>query len=250
MSLNLPPDLSAKETPRCPHFGPCGGCSLQNVCYEDQIRGKQLALRELLSCNVPVIPSPQPYNYRFKMACVAAFGKLGFRMRGTHKQVVDLHECHVVSPRVSALLSRLHTWIDEYNIEGYDYLRFCGDLRYIVTRHAFSSDQLMVTVTTAAKDTAAGPLLDRLRDCAESVVWMVNPTPTDVPEGKIEKIHGPGHIRQRIGNCDFILGPYSFFQNNLLLVDEMFNEITRHTRGYVMDLYCGVGTIGISCAAR
>lgn len=248
MSLNLPADLPRNAQPRCPYFGQCGACALQDVDYSEQVQAKEAALRQLLGRDVAVVPSPSPYNYRFKMAYVAAFGKLGFRKWGSHKQVVDLCQCHVVRPRVSRLLERVHEWMHEFNVEGYDYIRFQGDLRYVVTRDAFSSDQLMVTLTTASTQTAVRPILDRLRDHADSVVWMVNPTISDVPEGQVQEIHGLEYIRQRIGRHEFLLGPYSFFQNNLLLVDEMFAEIVRHAYGSVMDMYCGVGTIGICCS--
>lgn len=250
VALDLPGNLPKTSVPRCPYFTQCGACALQDVDYADQVRAKETALQELLSRPIQVVPCPEPYNYRYKMAYVAAFGKLGFRMCGDHKRVVDLHQCHLVRPRVSRLLAQIQDWVHELNIEGYDYIRFQGDLRYVVTRDAFSSNQLMVTLTTASTQTAIGPLLDRLAGCVESVVWMVNPTPTDVPEGQVQHIRGLEHIRQRIGHCEFLLGPYSFFQNNLLLVDEMFAEIASHARGFVMDLYCGVGTIGLYCASR
>lgn len=248
MALVLPPNLPKNAVPRCPHFTPCGACSLQDMEYAAQVRAKEEAIHHLLHRPVQVVPSPQPYGYRYKMAYVAAFDRFGFRMRGDHKHVVDLHECHVVRPRVSTLLGRMHDWIREFSIEGYDYINFKGDLRYVVMRDAASSDQLMVTLVTSASQTRVKPLLDRLCDHADSVVWMVNATMSDVSEGTLQEIRGLTHIRQRIGHCEFLLGPYSFFQNNLLLCEAMFAEIASHVQGFLLDLYCGVGSIGLFCA--
>jgi len=250
VSLRLPRHLPKTTEPRCPHFGRCGGCALQHVDYAEEVRIKQDALRELLNRDITVVPSPKPYNYRLKMTYVAAFGKLGFRKAGSRKQVVDLRECHLVRQRVSALLDDLHRWMLEFDIEGYDYLGHRGDLRYVVVRDAFSSNQLMVTLTTGSEQTRIGPLLDRLAERADSVVWMVNDTRTDVPEGRLQEVRGLDCIRQRVGHREFLLGPYSFFQNNLLLIDEMFAEIAGHVHGFAMDLYCGVGTIGLYCSDR
>lgn len=250
MALKLPADLPRTALPRCPYFGTCGGCALQDVEYAEQVRAKGAALRELLGFDVPLVPSPSPYNYRYKMEFVAAFGRLGFRLMGDYKQVVDLRECHLVQPRVSALLEDLHRWTEEFGVEGYDYMRHHGDLRYVVTRHAISSDQLMVTLITASPQTRVQPILDRLADKAESVVWAVNPEITDTACGRIERVTGLPHIRQRLGRFEFLLGPQTFFQNNLLLAEAMFEEIAAHVSGSVMDLFCGVGSIGIFCSDR
>ncbi len=234
--------------PRCPYFGTCGGCALQDVAYADQVRAKQAALRNLLGRDVPLVASPSPYNYRYKMEYVVAFGHLGFRRMGDYKQAVDLDQCHLVAPRVSALLGDLHRWMAEFNIEGYDYTRHRGDLRYVVTRHALSSDQLMVTLLTAAATSRVEPLLERLTARAESVIWAINPDITDVAYGRVHRVLGSPHVRQRIGRFEFLLGPNTFFQNNLLLADAMFDQIARHASGFLLDLFCGVGTIGIVCS--
>lgn len=250
MALKLPAEMPRTALPRCPYFGTCGGCALQDVEYAEQVRAKEAALRQLLGFDVPVVASPSPYNYRYKMEYVAAFGKLGFRRMGDYKQVVDLRECHLVQPRVSALLEDLHGWMEEFGVEGYDYTRHRGDLRYVVTRHAIRSDQLMVTLITASTQTRALPLLERLAGKAESVVWAVNPDITDIAYGRVERVLGSPQIRAQVGRFEFLLGPQTFFQNNLLLVEAMFEEIATHVAGYVMDLFCGVGSIGIFCSDR
>lgn len=250
MAIELPSDLSRTAQPRCPYFGTCGGCALQDVEYAEQVRAKRVALRDLLGIDVPLVPSPQPYNYRYKMEFVAAFGRLGFRLMGNYKQVVDLRECHLVRPRVSGLLEDLHRWMEEFGVEGYDYMRHCGDLRYVVTRHAFRSDQLMVTLVTGSTKTRIEPLLERLAEKVESAVWVVNPDITDTAYGRVERVVGLPHIRQRIGRFEFLLGPQTFFQNNLLLVEAMFEEIKSHVAGSLLDLFCGVGSIGLFCSDR
>jgi tRNA (uracil-5-)-methyltransferase len=259
VTLKLPADLSRTARPRCPYFGTCGGCALQDVEYAEQVKAKAAALRELFGADVPVVPSPLPYNYRHKMEYVAAFGKLGFRRTGDYRQVVDLRECHLVPPRISELLGDLHRWIAEFGVEGYDYMRHQGDLRYVVTRQAVTcnlspvtcaADQLMVTLVTAGTQTRVGALLERLAHKAESVVWATNPHVADVACGQVQRIIGVPHIRQRVGRFEFLLGPDSFFQNNLLLVEAMFGEIAGHVSGRVLDLFCGVGSIGIYCAER
>ncbi len=248
MALNLKIDSERSATPRCQHFGECGGCSFQDVEYEDQLMAKKNALKEILERDIEIIPSPTQYNYRHRMDFVVAFGKTGFRKRGDYKSVVDLKECHLVSPRVSDFLVQAKKWIEELGIEGYNYLSHYGDLRYLVTRHAMSTDELMITAVTASKQTDTAPLLDKLKTIADSVVLSVQDRVGDDSTGDIQSIEGRETIIQHILGNEFEISPNCFFQNNLMLIDSMFEEIIRHVEGLTLDLYCGVGTIGISAA--
>ena len=73
-----------KVEPVCKHFGRCGGCYLQDLSYEDQLRVKLEFLKELFSDRFElegvIIPSPQPLYYRHRMDYVCAFSKMGLRI--------------------------------------------------------------------------------------------------------------------------------------------------------------------------
>ena len=68
--------------PRCQHFGPCGGCSLQSLQYAAQLQHKQqlvvAALRRIAKVPnaeqivLPITPSRQQYGYRNKVRINAA----------------------------------------------------------------------------------------------------------------------------------------------------------------------------------
>ncbi len=245
MALELPEILNRSAQPRCRHFGECGGCSLQDVPYEEQVAVKSKTVSEFLDRDVIVVPSPEPYGYRHRMDYITAFGKIGLRKKGDAKTVVNLEECHIVQPRVGELLQQILAWMQEFDIKWYDPYRHFGDLRYITTRHAISSDELMIIVVTGAEETATAPLCEKIAESVESVVWVVQPRKGDDSHGDVKRIYGAPVIHQQIGRCTFEIGPNCFFQNNLLLIDEMFEEIGRNVDGRVLDLYCGVGTIGI-----
>lgn len=106
MALTLPDDLPKTATPRCSHFGECGGCSLQDIAYTDQITAKEDAIEELVGRRVNVVPSPDPWGYRHRMDYIVAFGKVGLRKRGDGKSVVGLTECSIAPPRVAEVMAQ------------------------------------------------------------------------------------------------------------------------------------------------
>ncbi|MCB2212195.1 23S rRNA (uracil(1939)-C(5))-methyltransferase RlmD [bacterium] len=246
MALTIPDELLPRTAdPRCAHFGECGGCSFQDVPYDAQLAAKRSVIEEHLGRTVEIVPSPNPWGYRHRMDYVTAFGKIGLRKRGDGKQVIDLNECHIVPQRVSDLLPDLHTWLDELGIRGWNLVTKRGDLRYITFRHAFSSDQLMVILVTFRRDSSVQPVAERLAEHVESVVWSVQERVGDDSHGEVQKVWGRETLDQSIGDFTFEISPGCFFQNNLLLVDRMYQRAASYVNGYTFDLFCGTGTIGI-----
>jgi 23S rRNA (uracil1939-C5)-methyltransferase len=105
-----------RATPRCPHFGTCGGCSMQHVEPRAQVSIKQRALEDALwhigrvraETLLPPIVGPA-FGYRFRARLsVRHVPKKGGVLVGFHERgssyVADMRECHVLSPEVSALL--------------------------------------------------------------------------------------------------------------------------------------------------
>jgi len=110
---------ASRVPPRCPHFGVCGGCTLQHAHPSLQIAAKQRALEDALDrigrvrpdVVLPPIEGPAwGYRYRARMS-VRHVPKKGGVLVGFHERkssyVADMTECHVVPPKISALLPRL-----------------------------------------------------------------------------------------------------------------------------------------------
>jgi len=106
----------ARVVPRCPHFGVCGGCSMQHLDADAQLAIKQRALEDQLwhigrlRPGIVLRPLAGPrwgYRYRARLS-VRHVPKKGGVLVGFHERassyVADMHECHVLPPRVSALL--------------------------------------------------------------------------------------------------------------------------------------------------
>src|SRR5262245_38958478 len=109
---------STTEAVRCRHFGTCGGCSLQDKPYPEQLALKKekvlAALAGIEGLPEPTVtPSPDVWNYRNKMEfsfgdvyppVPGSWGKLGMKPKGRWYEILDLQECHLPSPEAAALL--------------------------------------------------------------------------------------------------------------------------------------------------
>lgn len=103
-----------RVTPRCPHFGECGGCQYQHLDYAEQLRLKHKQIRDLFQRVggfadppiTPVVPCPQPYGYRNRIMIRSQWNKfkqalnIGF-IRVDNRLVVDLDECLIAEPALN-----------------------------------------------------------------------------------------------------------------------------------------------------
>lgn len=105
----------SRVTPRCKYFGVCGGCQLQHVDYDEQLRLKTEVVREQMRRighlpDVPVrpmLPSPETWNYRnHARFSVDRAGFLGFIMRG-RKRMLRIDHCEIMQRPIVDVLHRL-----------------------------------------------------------------------------------------------------------------------------------------------
>jgi len=110
---------SDRIQPRCPHFGPCGGCRWQHVHYRAQLDAKRTIVRDALERiggftldeEIEILGSPDPFAYRARARLVESEGTVGYRMRGSHTiQAVD--ECPILVPAAREALTRLRRSVD------------------------------------------------------------------------------------------------------------------------------------------
>ena len=119
---------SARVNPRCPHFGICGGCSMQHIDGPSQIAIKQRVLEDQLwhlarirpdHILAPVAGGAWNYRRRARLSVRHVLRKgsvlVGFHERSS-RYVADMLECHVMSQRVSALLPELRSVVASLSI--------------------------------------------------------------------------------------------------------------------------------------
>lgn len=121
-------ESSQRVRPRCPHFGVCGGCSMQHLDAAAQLAIKQRALEDQLhhlgkvqadSILRPIAGPSWGYRYRARLSVRHVPRKggvlVGFHERGS-SYVADMRECHVLAPTVAALLLPLRDLVGALSI--------------------------------------------------------------------------------------------------------------------------------------
>ena len=118
----------ARVAPRCPHFGVCGGCSMQHLEPRAQLAIKQRALEDQLwhigkvrpeTVLRPIAGPPWGYRYRARLSVRNVVKKggvlVGFHEKGS-SYVADMRECHVLPRRMSDLLVPLRALVGSLSL--------------------------------------------------------------------------------------------------------------------------------------
>ncbi|HEY0605170.1 MAG TPA: RsmD family RNA methyltransferase [Herpetosiphonaceae bacterium] len=254
-----------KHTPRleswpCPHFPECGGCAMQDIAYTDQLAAKHAALLEIWGEALPaalrddytIVAAPDPFGYRLRMDYVCSDDRFGLRVRKRFYAIVDLGECHLIPPSLFAIIRGVYTAARECGLPDYNVYHNTGFLRYLVVRRNVRDEWLLSFVTSERAyedqmDRAAQAALDA---GATSVWWLLNPRHADLSFGDPVKHWGAEFLPQYVLDRTLLMGPNTFFQNNVGGFEQILRYITPFVAGAerMIDLYAGVGTIGIALA--
>ena len=254
----------------CPVAGPCGGCSLRHLDYAAELRAKQEsvldAFRRIGGLEVPVLdilPSPDVDRYRNKVQFPVGIDKngapcIGFFAGRTHR-IVPCPDCKLQPSVLNEIGNALCAFFAQQGIRPYDEQSGKGLVRHIFLRRGAHSGQIMVClVCTRAKLPHAEQLCTALREqfpAISTILLNVNAKNTNVILGSENHIlYGPGYIEDSLCGVPVRLGPLSFYQVNTLAAERLYGVAAQYAQltpdDTLLDLYCGMGTIGLSMAEQ
>lgn len=254
----------------CPVAGPCGGCSLRHLDYAAELRAKQEsvldAFRRIGGLEVPVLdilPSPDADRYRNKVQFPVGIDKngvpcIGFYAGRTHR-IVPCPDCKLQPSVLNEIGNALCAFFAQQGIRPYDEQSGKGLVRHIFLRRGAHSGQIMVClVCTRAKLPHAEQLCTALRGqfpAISTILLNVNAKNTNVILGNENHIlYGPGYIEDTLCGVPVRLGPLSFYQVNTLAAERLYGVAAQYAQltpdDTLLDLYCGMGTIGLSMAEQ
>ena len=265
-----------RVTPRCPLFGDCGGCRLQQFAYEGQLEQKERQVADALGHIAgqsgfrlhPIAPSPDQWRYRNKMEF--SFGltpagsiAVGLHRAGEWSRILDIPDCFI-APEVlnravafaRAELNRLAA-SGEALISVYDQRIHRGFLRHLVLRHSTSSGQFVAALLTNEKKwpgaRAFGEALLAANPACRGFVWGTTRALNDVarPERICLELGEPW-IEERLGRLSYRVSAFSFFQTNTRGAEVLYARVREAAElggtERVLDAYCGTGSIGLFVA--
>jgi 23S rRNA (uracil1939-C5)-methyltransferase len=239
---------------RCVHDGePCPGAPWQGLPYERQLGEKSAQVEEALrrigeldGFELEAIePALEQWRYRNKLEY--SFGErdgepiLGFHARGRWDLIVDVDDCRLASERGNAARNAVRDWAHAKSVPAYDRQERTGVLRNLVVREGWRTGQIQTRLVTSAARFPKPPV--DLHTVIEG-----DSGGTEGPTGAL----GEERLREELLNLRLEMSHGAFFQTNTEMAERLYSIATEYAglqgNERVFDLYCGIGTIGLTMA--
>jgi len=241
---------------RCTHESePCPGAPWQGLAYERQLTEKSAQVEEALRRIggldgyelEQIEPAAEQWRYRNKLEY--SFGErdgdpiLGFHARGRWDLIVDVDDCQLASERGNAARNAIRDWARLASVPAYDGRERTGVLRNLVVREGWRTGQIQTRLVTSAARFPKPPV--DLHTAIEG-----DSGGTDGPTGVL----GEERLREELFDLKLEMSHGAFFQTNTEMAERLY-AIAAEFAGLsgserVFDLYCGIGTIGLTMAKR
>jgi 23S rRNA (uracil1939-C5)-methyltransferase len=265
--------------PRCAQFGTCGGCLYQPMPRPAQQAAKAAALAELLAplgaaARAPVGTADAGYGYRNRLELsfggerfltrdeqarekagepVQRTGRfLGFHGAGRFDRVVDVPDCAIADPALNQVLARLRADVLASPFPMWHAREHTGFWRHAGLR--LGEEGVLVLIYTAPGSEAEAAWLAARAPTwgATAVLWYTTDRVADAAVGELRAVlHGEPRLAVRLGGVPLRLSPLAFFQVNPGGADRMVDILRADlgAGGLLLDLYCGVGALGLALHA-
>ena len=243
---------AGRVVPRCPVARQCGGCQLQMMDYQEQLRMKERKVYNNLrriggltglclpeeGANLsgtadgadaadrilmePIMGMEDPWRYRNKAQFPFGRGRdgqiaAGFYAGRTHC-IIETEDCLLGVEENRRILQIIKKFMEKYGLEPYDEERHRGLVRHALIRKGFATGELMVCLVINGKKLPQGEkLVQELLEISgmTSISYNINEEKTNVILGNtVVELYGPGYIRDEIGGISYQISPLSFYQVN------------------------------------
>lgn len=252
----------------CATYKRCGGCSLRHMTYESTLKLKRQVVQNLvnkgLTKKVEVLETigmENPYNYRNKAQYPVGLNSEGQPEVGVFAQrthtIIPIQTCLIQTEISQKIAKTILNFVKEKNIQVYDEENQKGLLRHIVIKVGKYTNQVMcILVVNDSKFNQEQELVKLLCEKypeIKTIVKNINNKNTNVILGKENiNLYGNGYIEDKLGEYTFKISPMSFYQVNPVQAEILYttaiNQANLDKNDILFDLYCGIGTIGISAS--
>lgn len=267
--IRLLKESPCRVAPACALSARCGGCSFWHLSYEEEARLKarkvENHLKRIGGLEVevsPILSAKEQTAYRnkaqFPIRQVKGEPQGGFYAAGSHG-VVSGAPCLIQPPLFNALLDHTLAFMKQEGISAYEEVGYTGMVRHLYLRQGRGTGEVMVCLVINGSDfskkqqyaksiTAAFPQV-------KTVVMNYNDRNTNVVLGKrMETVLGNGYIEDLLLGKRYRIAPHSFYQVNRDQTEVLYRKVAELAdlsgEERLLDLYCGIGTTGLSMAEK
>ncbi len=251
----------------CPVFNRCGGCVYRHISYKAELKIKQQkvddAFRRIGGLDVkpqPIVGSDKTDFYRNKAQLPVGSengkAKIGFYSFHSHN-IVDCGCCRLQPEIFSEIAEKFKGWVDKNKITIYDEATHKGLIRHLYIRASRECENIAVCVVINGNTLPeAESLWQTLSPLGVTGLAInINREKTNVILGDtIKELYGKAYIEDSLLGTKFEISPLSFYQVNRDQTEKLYSiaaeyaDLTPET--VLLDMYCGVGTIGLTMANK
>ena len=269
----LKPSEKRKEA-KCPVARQCGGCQVQEMAYEEQLKFKERKVRNNLeriggfestlldAVMEPICGMEEPFHYRNKAQYPIGTDRdgnpvAGFYAGRTH-QIIPNTVCALGKEINTEVLNIVLEFMKEFHVTAYDEGTGTGLFRHVLIRSGFKTGEIMVClIVNGTQIPHVETLTERLTKLPgmTSITMNINCENTNVIMGKeIRLLWGQEYITDYIGEIKYQISPLSFYQVNPVQTEVLYGLACDYAgltgQETVWDLYCGIGTISLFLAQK
>jgi 23S rRNA (uracil1939-C5)-methyltransferase len=274
---SLKKESENRITPKCEHFGVCGGCKWQHLNYKTQLYFKQKmvsdALTRIAKLDItslkPIIPNSENYDYRNKLEFSFSDKKwltsaeiksaevfdncnaLGFHIPKMFDKILDINHCHLQAEPSNTIRNEIKKFANKNNFTFYNVRNKTGLLRTLMIRNSIQGELMVLIQFFENQQENITTLLNHLKKTFPNITslqYVINQKGNDTLQGlDIITFYGRDHIFEEMEGLKYKISAKSFYQTNSKQALKLYN-ITRdlcQLKGneIVYDLYTGTGTI-------
>lgn len=263
-ALEIIASSSERQNSDCDTYKRCGGCNLRHMKYEETLKLKREMVQNLINKTLAkkviakeTIGMEKPFFYRNKAQYPVGYNKNGEIVTGiyaarTH-EIIELKSCAIQMPISQEIAKFVIQFMKQNQISAYDEKTGKGAIRHIVVKVGLKTNEVMCVLVTNEKTIPnEKELVEELKAKfpeIKTIVKNINQKNTNVIMGyENEVLYGNGYIQDKLGDFVFNISPLSFYQINPIQTEKLYNTAIKGAKlkkdDIVLDLYCGIGTIG------
>ena len=206
----------------------------------------------------PIVPAVAQWRYRNKLEYSFGSGPdgelvCGFHAPGRWDEIVPMTDCLLASERSNAVREQVLLWCRAQGLGAWDRREQVGFLRNLVIREGRRTGELQVRLVTSPGKLDVESLAEAV-EC-DGLFWTQQEQLGETAlGGETTLVSGTPQLREQLGGLEFLISPEAFFQTNTEMAEQLYALAAEYAqlRGHerVFDLFSGIGTIGLSLAAR